>query len=59
MTLTVIFVLAYLSQGALGKYTEGVPVKLLSVQSFAERFPTAVSEYRVSLTNGYVSLNWK
>lgn len=52
---TLFFILAYLSQDTLGKYTEGVPVKLLNVESFAKRFPTADSQYRVALTDGVVS----
>ena len=36
-------------------YTEEAPVKLLSVKLLADRYPTAESQYRTSLINGYVS----
>ena len=39
-----------------GSYTEEPPVKLLTVQSVATRFPAADSEYRDSVENGYVSV---
>ena len=38
-----------------GRYTEEPPVKILEVQSLAERFPATESQYRVSLENGFVS----
>ena len=36
-------------------YTEEPPVKLLEVESLADRYPAAESEFRVSVTNGFVS----
>ena len=36
-------------------YTEETPVKLLSVAALADRYPTAQSKYRVSISRGYVS----
>ena len=36
-------------------YTEEFPVKLLEVESLADRYPAAESEYRLSVTNGFVS----
>ena len=37
-------------------YSEEPPVKLLEVESLAERFPASESQYRVSMENGYVRL---
>ena len=36
-------------------YTEEPPVKLLEVESLADRYPAAESEFRLSVTNGFVS----
>ena len=42
--------------GTLSLYTEEPPVKLLEVESLAERFPATESQYRVSLENGFVRI---
>ena len=36
-------------------YTNETPVKLLEVESLADRYPASESEYRTSVTNGFVS----
>ena len=38
-----------------GKYTEEAPVKLLEVESLADRYPASESKYRTSVSNGFVS----
>ena len=38
-----------------GIYTNEPPVKLLEVESLADRYPASESEYRTSLTDGFVS----
>ena len=38
-------------------YTNEVPVKLLEVESMSDRFPASESEYRISVTDGHVSVN--
>ena len=43
------------SAGIDSTYLEVPPVKLLTVQSFAERYPAAQSEYRISMEDGAVS----
>ena len=52
--LVYIFVLLLDISGALSLYTEEPPVKLLEVESLAERFPATESQYRVSLEDGFV-----
>ena len=42
-----------------GFYTEEPPVKLLTVNSVASRFPAADSDYRDSVVNGHVSVVFK
>ena len=42
------------SQFCNGIYTNEAPVKLLQVESLADRYPASESEYRKSVTNGYV-----
>ena len=42
--------------GVLSLYTDEPPVKLLEVESLAERFPATESQYRVSLENGFVRI---
>lgn len=37
-------------------YLEEYPVKMLSVEALAVRIPAADSKYRVSITNGFVSI---
>ena len=39
-------------------YTEESPVKLLEVESLADRYPATESEFRISITDGFVSLNY-
>ena len=39
-----------------GKYTEETPVKLLEVESLADRYPATESKYRISVSNGFVSI---
>ena len=39
-----------------GIYTNEPPVKLLEVESLADRYPASESEYRTSLTDGFVSI---
>ena len=51
--LFLLFVLKFLA-GANTAYTEETPVKLLKVDSMADRYPAAESEYRISITNGQV-----
>ena len=52
--LVYIFVLLLDISGALSLYTEEPPVKLLKVESLAERFPATESQYRVSVEDGFV-----
>ena len=52
--LVYIIVLSLDNSGSLSVYTEEPPVKLLEVESLAERFPASESQYRVSLENGFV-----
>ena len=49
------FILTLLIHSALGIYTNEVPVKLLEVESLADRYPATESEYRTSVTNGVVN----
>ena len=39
---------------SLSIYTNEPPVKLLEVESLADRYPATESEYRTSVTNGFV-----
>jgi len=52
--LVYIIVLSLDISGSLSLYTEEPPVKLLEVESLAERFPASESQYRVSVENGFV-----
>ena len=36
-------------------YTEESPVKLLEVESLADRYPATESEFRISVSDGFVS----
>ena len=38
-----------------GFYTEETPVKILQVESVADRYPASDSQYRISVENGFVS----
>ena len=41
---------------SLSIYTNEPPVKLLEVESLADRYPATESEYRTSVTNGFVRI---
>ena len=47
--------LHYFHLCVVGIYTNEPPVKLLEVESLADRYPASKSEYRTSLTDGFVS----
>ena len=52
---TVFLYVCFLSRDICGGlYTEEPPVKLLEVESLAERFPATESQYRVSVEDGFV-----
>ena len=42
-------------QGHDATYTEESPVKLLEVESLADRYAASDTDFRISITNGYVS----
>ena len=42
-------------QGHNAAYTEESPVKLLEVESLADRYAASDTDFRISITNGYVS----
>ena len=56
MDLLVKIILTALIGQAVANYLEEPPVKLLSVNSLADRHPAANSELRISIQNGEVRL---
>ena len=52
--ITAVFILYYIKP-SFEVYTNETPVKLLEVESLADRYPATESEYRTSISNGFVS----
>ena len=55
MTFQPVILLVFNFHLGLSVYTNETPVKLLEVESLADRYPASESEYRTSVTNGFVS----
>ena len=47
-------ILLFYIEPSLEFYTNESPVKLLEVESLADRYPATESEYRTSVSNGFV-----